>query len=306
MSKDPTKLNDLKEQLPIHWAPSEPAAFLQHLISKLQYLNELLAKNSYVKETTKVLQYIIQDASNSTMVLLTGMAGAGTTSLVNALLGRTILTPKIAEGTLVTSIICYGEKEEVRAYFLDGQVASFDLEQVDLFTSLDTSSAQILREGLDFIEIYVNHDLLKLISLILSTPLQISGNEAAYIKESVINRADDVFWVSKYNRKMVQEEINLLNRLKEKNFVPLGILNGIDLIEKNVSYDSKLSTYVRDIIGVSAKDALTAINENSNDLWQQSQMDLLLKELEKTANNQAKRLSYIYGTFYPLVKQVSN
>ena len=232
MIKDLTELIESKEKLPIHWAQSEPAAFLQHFISKLHYLNKLLAKNSYVKETTKVLHYIIQDASNSTMVLLTGMAGAGTTSLVNALLGRTILNAKIGDTSGVTSIICYGEKEEVRAYFLDGQVASFDLGQVELFTSLNTSSAQILREGLDFIEIYVRHDLLKFITLILSTPSHISGNNTAYIKESVIKRADDVFWVLKYNQKMVQEEINFLNSLKEKNFVPLGILNGIDLIEK--------------------------------------------------------------------------
>ncbi|MGG0655439.1 dynamin family protein [Rummeliibacillus pycnus] len=308
MNKDLTAIDDLKEEIPIHWSSEETGDFLQNFVAKLQYLNELLSQNSYVKETAKVLNYIIKDATNSTMVLLAGMTGTGKTSLVNALLRRPIMSHNLKVTTAVNSIICFGEKEEVRAHFLDGQVATFDIDKVELFTTLDTSSAQILREGLDFIEIYLRNDLLKMITLIDTTPLHVSGNESAYIKETILNRADDVFWIFKYGQKIEPAEIKLLEKLKGNNVIPIGILNGIDLIDGNTDveismYEEQVSKYIRKVVGVSAKEASEAILEENNEKWIQSQMDLLLSELEKTANNHAKRLSYITERFLHWLKR---
>lgn len=308
MEKDLTTIDDLKEELPIRWAQEEPAEFLQKFVAKLQYLNQLLSQNSYVRGTSKVLNYIIKDATSNTMVLLAGMTGTGKTHLINALLRRPIMSPKIEVTTAVNSIICYGEKEEVRAHFLDGQIASFDIDKVELFTSLNTSSAKILREGLDFIEIFVRNDLLKMITLIDTTPLQLSGNETAYIKETILNRADDVFWIFKYGQEIVPEEIKLIEKLNKKNVIPLGVLNGIDLRDVNannqmIEYEDQLSKFVREIIGVSAKDALESMQDHDDEKWQKSQMDLLLKELEKTANNHSKRLAYITERFIHWLKR---
>lgn len=302
MDKDLTTKNVLKEEIPIRWAQEEPAEFLQKFVAKLQSLNKILSKNSYVKETTKVLNYIIKDAMNSPIILLAGITGTGKTSLINALLRRPILSPKIEVTTAVNCIICFGEKEEVRAHFFDGQVASFDIDKVELFTSLDTSSARILREGLDFIEIYVNNELLKIITLIDTTPLQLSGKETAYIKESILNRADDIFWVFKYGQRFVPEELKLIEKLKEKRLTPLGIVNGIDLIEseenKQLStYEKELKKYVRATVSVSAKEAQEAIVEQDSEKWQHSQMDLLLEELKKAANNHQRRLAFIAERF---------
>lgn len=310
MDKDLTTKNILKEEIPIRWAQEEPAEFLQKFVAKLQYLNQILSKNSYVKETTKMLNYIIKDAMNSPIILLAGITGTGKTSLINALLRRPILSPKIEVTTAVNSIICFGEKEEVRAHFLDGQVASFDIDKVELFTSLDTSSARILREGLDFIEIYVNNELLKMITLIDTTPLQLSGKETAYIKESILNRADDIFWVFKYGQRFVPEELKLIEKLKEKKLIPFGILNGIDLIESEenkqqqlTTYEKELEKYVRAIVRVSAKEAQEAVIEQDSEKWQHSQMDLLLEELKKAANNHQNRLAFIAERFIHWLKR---
>lgn len=303
-------INDLKEELQVvRWEYEKPAEFLQKFVAKLKYLNKLLSKNSYVRETTKVLKYIIQDASNNTIVLFAGMTDSGKTSLVNALLKRTILSTNVAVATEVNTIICYGEKEKVCAHFLDGQIALFDINQVELFTSLETSSAKILRDSLDFIEIYVQNDLLKMVTLIDTTPLQISGNDTAYIKESILNRADDIFWIFKYGLPIVPEELKLLEKIKGKNIVPLGILNGLDLIDLDQedsisSYEEQVSSYVRDLICISSKEALESVSlKNNDEKWQHSQIDLVIKELEKTANNQAKRLAYLTERFIHWLKR---
>lgn len=304
-------VNDLKEELPVvRWEYEKPAEFLQKFVVKLRYLNKLLSKNSYVRETTKILKYIIQDASNNTIVLFAGMTDSGKTSLVNALLKRPILSTNVAVATEVNTIICYGEKEKVCAHFLDGQIASFDIHQVELFTSLETSSAKILRDSLDFIEIYVQNDLLKMVTLIDTTPLQISGNDTAYIKESILNRADDIFWIFKYGLPIVPEELKLLEKIKGKNIIPLGILNGLDLIDLNhkdsiSSYEEQVSSYVRDLICISSKEALESVSlkDDNDEKWRHSQIDLVIKELEKTANNQAKRLAYLTERFIHWLKR---
>lgn len=304
-------VNDLKEELPVvRWEYEKPAEFLQKFVVKLRYLNKLLSKNSYVRETTKILKYIIQDATNNTIVLFAGMTDSGKTSLVNALLKRPILSTNVAVATEVNTIICYGEKEKVCAHFLDGQIASFDIHQVELFTSLETSSAKILRDSLDFIEIYVQNDLLKMVTLIDTTPLQISGNDTAYIKESILNRADDIFWIFKYGLPIVPEELKLLEKIKGKNIIPLGILNGLDLIDLNhkdsiSSYEEQVSSYVRDLICISSKEALESVSlkDDNDEKWRHSQIDLVIKELEKTANNQAKRLAYLTERFIHWLKR---
>lgn len=304
-------VNDLKEELPVvRWEYEKPAEFLQKFVVKLRYLNKLLSKNSYVRETTKILKYIIQDATNNTIVLFAGMTDSGKTSLVNALLKRPILSTNVAVATEVNTIICYGEKEKVCAHFLDGQIASFDIHQVELFTSLETSSAKILRDSLDFIEIYVQNDLLKMVTLIDTTPLQISGNDTAYIKESILNRADDIFWIFKYGLPIVPEELKLLEKIKGKNIIPLGILNGLDLIDLNhkdsiSSYEEQVSSYVRDLICISSKEALESVSlkADNGEKWRHSQIDLVIKELEKTANNQAKRLAYLTERFIHWLKR---
>ncbi|MBO2535937.1 dynamin family protein [Rummeliibacillus suwonensis] len=311
MDKDLMTVNDLKEELPVvRWEYEKPAEFLQKFVVKLRYLNKLLSKNSYVRETTKILKYIIQDATNNTIVLFAGMTDSGKTSLVNALLKRPILSTNVAVATEVNTIICYGEKEKVCAHFLDGQIASFDIHQVELFTSLETSSAKILRDSLDFIEIYVQNDLLKMVTLIDTTPLQISGNDTAYIKESILNRADDIFWIFKYGLPIVPEELKLLEKIKGKNIIPLGILNGLDLIDLNhkdsiSSYEEQVSSYVRDLICISSKEALESVSlkDDNDEKWRHSQIDLVIKELEKTANNQAKRLAYLTERFIHWLKR---
>lgn len=307
MDKDLITINDLKEELPIRWGHDELAEFLKNFIAKLKHLNALLSQNSYVKETNKILNYIIQDATNSTMVLLAGLTGNGKTTLVNALMKRAIFS-SMEVATEVNTIICYGEKEEVRAHFLDGQVATFDMDKIELFTVLDTSSAKILREGLDFIEIFVENDLLKMVTLIDTTPIQISGGESAYLKESILNRADDVFWIFKHGNPITPAELKLLKKLKEKNLIPLGILNGLDSMGENddtiiSSYENQISDYVRDLICISSKDAFESVLTEDREKWNNSQIELVIKELEKTANNQAKRLSYLTERFIHWLKR---
>ncbi|MGE7624379.1 dynamin family protein [Viridibacillus sp. NPDC096237] len=307
MDKDLRNIHHLEESPLIRWNKNEPNEFLQQFVAKLKSLNMILSTNTYVKGTNKVLERIIEDAQNQTMILLIGMTGSGKTSLVNALLKRTVLPSKMARATAVNTMIRYGQIEEVKAYFLDGQVASFDLDKVELFTTSDTFSAEILRENLDYIEVYVNNDLLKKVTLIDTIPLEPINEESAYVKESILNRADDLYWIFHCDTKPTQSELKLLGKLQERKNKPLAIINAIDIHES--AYDQfiaekseMLSRYFRKIIGISVKNAEEAVSLDE-EKWQQSQFDFLLQEIEKSHASQSDHVYLIMDRFIKWLKR---
>ena len=64
---------------------------LPQLVDHLRQLHGIIVQNTYVKDTAKHLNRIIQDANNETMILIVGKERVGKTSLVNGLLGRQVL-----------------------------------------------------------------------------------------------------------------------------------------------------------------------------------------------------------------------
>lgn len=307
MEKDLKNIHHLEGSPLIRWNKNEPNEFLQQFIAKLKSLNRILSTNTYVKGTNKVLERIIEDAQNQTIILLIGMTGSGKTSLVNALLKRTVLPSKMARATAVNTMIRYGQLEEVKAYFLDGQIASFDLDKVELFTTSDTFSAEILRENLDYIEVYVNNDLLKKVTLIDTIPLEPNNEESAYVKESILNRADDLYWIFHCDTKPTQSELKLLGKLQERKNKPLAIINAIDIHES--AYDQfiaeqseMLSQYFRKMIGISVKNAEEAVSVDE-EKWQQSQFEILLQEIEKSHASQSDHVYLIMDRFIKWLKR---
>ncbi|MCT6817349.1 MAG: dynamin family protein, partial [Lysinibacillus fusiformis] len=98
---------------------------LPQFVDQLRQLYSIIVQNTYVKDTAKHLNRIIQDANNQTMILIVGKQRVGKTTLVNGLLGREVLSVNDQHPTGVNTFIRYGEQEEIKAYFLDGVVAIF-------------------------------------------------------------------------------------------------------------------------------------------------------------------------------------
>ncbi|CAM5689345.1 GTP-binding protein OS=Lysinibacillus sphaericus OX=1421 GN=LS41612_09715 PE=4 SV=1 [Lysinibacillus sphaericus] len=201
---------------------------LPQFVDRLRQLHSIIVQNTYVKDTAKHLNRIIQDANNQTMVLIVGKERVGKTTLVNGLLGRSILPVSDQNPTGVNTFLRYGEHEEIKAYFLDGMVAIFDMSKLELLTTGDTFASQILREHLDYLEVYVKHELLKSVTIIDSVSLEAGGGEMAYFSESLINRVDEIFWVLRSESMAIDAEVLLMEALKNKGVVPLCIVNGID------------------------------------------------------------------------------
>jgi len=266
---------------------------LPQFVDHLRQLHSIIVQNTYVKDTAKHLNRIIQDANNQTMVLIVGKERVGKTTIVNGLLGRSILPVSDQNPTGVNTFLRYGEQEEIKAYFLDGMVAIFDMSKLELLTTGDNFASQILREHLDYLEVYLKHDLLKSVTIIDSISLEAGGGEMAYFSESLINRVDEIFWVLRSESKAIDAEILLIETLKSKGVVPLCIVNGIDATQNTEAFiqseKERIGHLLSDFVAISAVDALEAQQTDNKELWLQSQYDDLIAQIQRVAMNSDKK-----------------
>lgn len=95
---------------------------LQQFIERLKPLHVILSQNTYVKDMTNRLNRIIEDATSQPIMLILGKERVGKTTLINGILGRSLLEDNKNEPTYVNTFIKYGEQECIKAIFLDGMV----------------------------------------------------------------------------------------------------------------------------------------------------------------------------------------
>ena len=275
---------------------------LPQLVDNLRQLHGMIIQNTYVKDTSKHLDRIIQDANNQTMVLIIGKERVGKTTLINGLLGRTILPVNDCNPTGVNTFLRYGDRDEIKAYFSDGVIAVFDISKLELLTTGDTFASQILREHLDYLEVYVKHELLKSVTIIDSVSLEAGNGEKAYFPESLFNRVDEIFWVLRSGSMAIDAEIKLMESLKNKGKEPLCIVNAIDI--KNTEPDafitnekSRIGHVINNFVTVSAKNALEAQRTENEMLWRESQYTELIAQINRIAMNSDKKISSILIRF---------
>jgi hypothetical protein len=234
---------------------------LQQLIERVKSLHGLISQNTYIKDTSRRLKQIIDDASSPTTILVLGKERVGKSTVINGLLGREVLSVHNELSTSANTFIRYGEEECIRAVFLDGMIATFDIDKIDLLTTSDAEVAQIIREYIDYVEVFINHEFLKNVTFIDSIALQMPTEQSAYFSEFLLERADEIFWVIRNGEEATYAELSLLEKYNQRHIKPHFIINGID---NGDAADFALSEKVRygDQAGymytVSAKMALLA------------------------------------------------
>lgn len=291
----------MTEQLP-NLQQLDNQSTLQQLIERLKPLHVILSQNSYVKDTTHRLKRIIDDAGSQPIMLFLGKTRVGKTTLINSLLGRKLLEDSKDEPTHVNAFIKYSEQECVKAVFLDGMVATFDISKLKLLTVSNNESAQIIREHIDYIEVYVKHDLLKDVTLIDSMGVEAGANNTAYFSQSLLQRVDEVFYVLRAGSSATEDEINFIKKLQTNGISANLIVNGIDQIEGDVDAfiageKSLYGNQIAHVVAVSAHNALEARKTNDMQLLIDSRITQLTQLIQELSSNQQKKTRHVVELF---------
>lgn len=292
----------MTEQVNSNTTTLDNKAPLQQLIEHLKPLHVILSKNSYVKDTTKRLNRIIEDAESQPIILILGKERVGKTTLINSLLGRSLLENSKNQPTNVNTFLRYGEQECIKAVFLDGMIAMFDISKLKLLTVSDTFSAQIIREHIDFIEVYIKHDLLKEVTIVDSTALEVGANNTAYFSQSLLQRVDEVFWLLRNDSPASEEEVNLIRKLEKYSIKPHLVVNAIDeaggkVSEFIASEKARYGNYIGEVVAVSALLALEARKTNNSQLLIDSYITELSQLIQKVSSDKQKKTQHVSQLF---------
>lgn len=135
----------------------------------------------YIQKATKLAEYYeeheslnLMNAANKSQLYrkfhlaVLGEFKRGKTSLINHILGIQSLPVDILPTTAVVYIIEYGECEKCQVVYTSGKIDEYPLEQ----SNLNQFSADNLQdaEAVDYIRVYINHELLKSGLTIIDTP----------------------------------------------------------------------------------------------------------------------------------------
>lgn len=194
--------------------------FFDNIIQQLKSLYQLIQETSYVKRSAQILSIIIEDIKQPQKVLVLSRDSEWQAAFINAQLKRPLMPLLFERDAVSTSVIRHGLEERLDAHFLDGQVASFELRHLALFTSMASEGAHLLQEALDYVDIFLNEPLLEQVSLIDGPAM--SKDHALFIPPSVLRRADDIYWLLE-DTDITLSEKRLLKRLSKMGFQPLAI-----------------------------------------------------------------------------------
>lgn len=238
------------------------------------------------------------------LITIMGEFKTGKSTFINAILGQEVLKSDVTPATAVVTMITYGKEEKLIAYFKDGNRREYPLNMLGSLTAEGDDSKQKLRNKVKYVELQMPHKLLSKITLVDTPGLNVDNQSHIEATKYFMDKADLVLWIFAYGKVASRTELAAINELGE-HLKPIAIVNRIDEIDEEEEtleevleeIRSKLKTSVRDVFGISSIFALKGIQENKQNLLDESGWAAFYEAFEQKFINIAIRekkiVSYI-------------
>ncbi|OCS84350.1 SH3 domain-containing protein [Caryophanon latum] len=279
-------------------------------IDILQQLHQLVASTPQLQHFEHRIQQLLDFHNDNVRILVMGEFSAGKSSLINALLERPILPTGAVATTAITTFLRYSEQDEYfEAVYSNGDITRHALTQLAVFSSERETST--VRSGLQYVNVYVNAPILKNMTLIDTPGLNSLNDDHTEQAMNVYKAADDGIWIFNFGKIGTSSEMTELKKLLKLQLHPLGVINMIDLSDSDDLTDlysltkQKLEGAVRDVIGVSALEAIDAIADQDDELLQLSNINVLKNNLASIQVDPSKRYISLTPAFEALRESIS-
>ena len=134
---------------------------------EFRLLQQAAEQLNWAEEKRQLEELEQQEQERNFFVAFVGRYSAGKSCLINNLLGRELLPHGTTETTTALTYLRFGEEEKALIHTVDGGVQQVTLEQV---RDVDQRKELWEPDTLEYLEVFVNSDLLRGGMILLDTP----------------------------------------------------------------------------------------------------------------------------------------
>ncbi len=204
---------------------------MDNLINSLKILDslEIVKENDGLSKKVLALSEKLQ--KNEVQIVILGQFKRGKSSLINALLGESILPTSVVPLTSIVTIIKYGDKRKISVVFLNGKTIEIKSEELEDYVTENKNPEN--KKQVDKVEIEYQSDFLKSGVQIVDTPgvgsVYKHNTDVAY---DFVPKADVGIFVVTADPPISQAELQFLLSIKDYLGKILFVQNKIDQVEE--------------------------------------------------------------------------
>ncbi|MGH4139472.1 dynamin family protein [Clostridium sp.] len=230
-----TYLNKLESIYKIYseFLNSETGSLLKEnigLYKHIQYFNDELYK---IKQSMKK----IKENEIHLNIGIFGSFNAGKSSIINSIIGDTVLVEDVSPSTALVTILKYGNKKKIRLFNNNKSTEEITEEKFKIIANhsedAGNEDCNKSRNQVDHIEICYPSDILRNITLIDTPGFSSISEEDDKITKKWIEKVDVLLWTFDINKGAIhKDEIDILNDISKKigSKWIIAILNKADTI----------------------------------------------------------------------------
>ena len=244
--------------------PRPKSDYFPLLQSSLRECAKWLSTKEDFKDLAAQFEQLSDDLSHPLMVVVMGQFNTGKSTFINCLLEQELLVADVLPATAAVTLLSYGEKPEVLAYYRDRKIQHFPIGSLAEFSAEGSDRGKAMRQNLSHLEVRLSCALLRKVTLIDTPGLNSTEQSHKEATERFVERANAVIWLLASSQALTGTEDAAIRQLAA-SVRPLVVVNQIDQIdEEEESIDTTLNRIGNRLgldsqpIGMSAMRALEA------------------------------------------------
>ncbi|MDL0088418.1 dynamin family protein [Campylobacter gastrosuis] len=224
------------------------------------------------------------------LVAIVGQFSSGKSTFLNTILGKNILPTGVVPVTSRLTYIKYAPNYSLRVDYENGRELSLDIKEIANFVD-----QRIFGDDVKTLTLYAPNEILKSVNFVDTPGLNSLSASDTNITKNALNSVCGVIWLSLIDNAARASELKSLNEfLNDDLKFAVCVLNQMDKLNKDElenALNHAKNTYDKffnHIVAISAKNALTALNNGDDELFRASNFGAIFEILDEFKSDDKK------------------
>lgn len=288
---------------------------VKHLVMFAEKVNALanaLPREGEYVPLAECLHTVAHDACAPSIIAVLGVFNAGKSTLINALLGESVLKSDVLPANARVVMLRYGKPAALTAFTNSGLRHTFGLSELHKVAFEGDEHYAAVRKDLAYLVLEIPNQRLRDLVLVDTPGLFATQADHAQSTVSFLNRTDAIIWVTRLTGAARATEVDFLRLIGRP--ADLLVVNDLDSIDPEEAQDAdkeiariqtRFGHWACRVTGLSAENALRAIHTKDSGLLEESRFPQLCQAIEELSRSTKVRDHKISNTMNRLKELTS-